>query len=539
MKARISVQLSPKNIHVKLLLLVFLLSNNSLVSVDSKIALSRFLPHIQERWEQYVLYFFHPKGINYSDFVWDSSFKTRLAIITNNTGLDSGTYRYSNTLNIVFSSLEIGDELNSVNKTLLAFSEVLVPSKSVFIFTRKKLTGIVHGKDFSFAQWHYTLPIFPALKLLLDVPANSKDSPGKFKIIPICSGYCSSLSTSLAKFEQNLLTSGPASIHRSLFWNANRKTVPGLAWDGYKWIRDTPKEKQHACLTPQTLLDYRCRADLMSLLLLFATHNFTIDLQRKSSKSPVTMDARKPFVGWEVVVVPTASFSRTLSISTSRVTFFEFDSHGLLYCPKLKGEKQPYLGLSAWYEPFNSDIWAMTIAIMLYGFVCSLHYRNITKIGIKILTYVSGVLGQGSSSEIKNFVTFYALIYLMSLYGNGLTSITTVRSTPTAIKTVKELLSKQYKIIYNPDKLNQIVHEIFNDDFKILGISGRLFEHFSPRNLSSQDDTVASFAEANSKVAYMAYTSTITFLKADVGQIIKTTSNIEIDTAAGNYYGKE
>ncbi|CAL8128005.1 unnamed protein product [Orchesella dallaii] len=406
---------------------------------------------------------------------------------------------------MVLALLGPGVGLNEANNTILNFVEILVPSRTIFIFIRQNHTVAEH----SLTNWNHELPIFPALKIILEIPPNfqHKLKQNQVCVRPICLGYCLPSTVPVANFDTSLKVNTLETIHHSLFWKAHQKRIVGLVWDAYQWTLRTPKNKQNVCLSPLNMIDLLCKSDIMSLLAFQQTHNMSIEFYQTSFQTLATMRAGETFKGNEIINVPSSrglTKWSLLHVSIGRLSFFELDSLRLVYCRKINTGSGLFSGFVAWYQPFTSRIWIAILIVFCYGIVFALKQRGISG----MLDYVSGIFGQGFPLSIQNFVTLCGMGYLCTVYANELTSIVTVASTPVPFKTLQQFLDNGYKIIFRPSYAES-VKRIRDEDFKFLGVyeNSSLGTTFVAVNKTNIPESISKYLQPGKKLADMQYTT--------------------------------
>ncbi|CAL8121099.1 unnamed protein product [Orchesella dallaii] len=88
-----------------------------------------------------------------------------------NSNWERGTYRYSIPQNIIISPLI---DVNSMKTTIMTFVDAVPPSTSLFLFSRR-------ANDFGDSYDILDQPVFPAVKVVLSLPAGSHLVKGTFE----------------------------------------------------------------------------------------------------------------------------------------------------------------------------------------------------------------------------------------------------------------------------------------------------------------------------------------------------------------------
>ncbi|CAL8136648.1 unnamed protein product [Orchesella dallaii] len=474
--------------------------------------------NINNNSERYVFYFMQTKEDPDNKVVPNESINSRVIAIHNTTSLNKGEYRFSNTFNVVIFHVE--PNYTSEMVKLSYINDYLVPSRSIFL-----LITLTKGKETSnpnLPDWPKELKIFAALKLILRVPLpNRCNQRNETSVTVICSGYCSSLPKPLAEFAKTFQKNDLNSFHRSLFWNGNGKELPALIHDVYYFIQDIPKKEQRICISSKIRLNYRCNDEIMTMLTFSEIHNITINLEKLTRISLHKYGVGQRDQGPESLTFSITA-SKSYSFSTlAQMVFNSFVSRSFVYCPRLQGTKwmRNYLQFEIWYEPLTPTIWWSVLSLLIFGTVISfLHHRHFQSVLFILITYWGALFG--AQCNRRYFILVASFAFLMQIYSNELGSIIIVGQKSEGLKTVRELLTANYKILVDYTVLEQASGEIvYAKDFKRLGLSTE--GAFQTTNSSDLDQMLLKMAEENARLAFTATTSMAAFYAAVSAQKIR------------------
>ncbi|CAL8136630.1 unnamed protein product [Orchesella dallaii] len=509
-------------IHIKVLIFTLLASCTSFRTVAEfpKSCLSKLFPNFNEDWEKYVLYFLNHKKPLQDQPSPDNLLKTRIVAAEDMIELDRGSYRYSDTFNVVIQELEadfmLKLKLKQIHLTRY-LNEIFVPSRSIYLYITadNRENALGPGQKPEFVNWHPKLQVFPALKLILTMPQSNKCNRKETSVNVICSGYCSSTRRPVADFEKGFANSDLYSLHHSLFWNGNKKVIPALVFDTHSFIEETPKEEQGVCLSQTNRINYKCREGIMTMLTYGEIHNLTISLKRLTMENVVKYGIIKFDKGPEQLTFSIAFAVQKKAMSVVAQLMFEsFDSRSFLYCPRVKntGKEGNLLELGVWYEPFTPRIWLIVLSIIIFGVACCyMHVRDIQQVFGELLNYWAAVFGAEISPRYFILVSSFGFL-LTQIYSNGLTSIITVGKTPEGFKTIAELLQAGYKILIEPGSLEGSIEDRYGNEFRRFGLSTEgAFEYGNPSDL---ENIGPKFSENNVRRTLLLDTSMVNLYKA-------------------------
>ncbi|CAL8121132.1 unnamed protein product [Orchesella dallaii] len=409
-----------------------------------------------------------------------------------NITINPGIYRYSDTFNVIISSLSHSEPSTYAVKAVYKFMEIIDPSRSLFLFVTLDSGDIlvrkryVHELSFNISS---LTPIFPALKAIISIPSTTicYKIIQKTTVTIICNSYCK---TDLVSIQNsNLFSLHFFSLHRLLFYNANSKVLPGLAKDIFDYAGAAVRIPK-ICLLIVKSLKPACRADIMSLLIVAEQHNITLKLRRTKSQllalhqilANYTTLEHIAYASYLILKAPPASLTNQLVLES-------YDKTAFFYC---ENNKRNTTGggweVSVWYAPFSLRVWAsICVTFICVGFFIQVDQRSVQNF-LSIFQLLASALGH-QNWEIKRYTTvILAIAFLFSVYGNCLLSIVSVVLPPQGIKTVKELLDSNYKILVKPTQFTLPAKEIFEFDFKLQHISEYIDDTFHSVNVTSNQE---------------------------------------------------
>ncbi|CAL8124324.1 unnamed protein product [Orchesella dallaii] len=406
--------------------------------------------------------------------------------------LKRGTYRYSNPSNIVITSLRETthhqDYKNQINDTVKQFSEILVASKSIFIFFSKKVV-----------KWKldFKLTIFPALKIIVSLPQNCTESQVFVQIL--CGGYCSSAPKPLKTFQKSLQNVHDFhSLHHKLFWKPYRKLIiPTLPTDYFYALKKKPSERKKLCLQFKRI-SYICRNDIIMLYVFRQIHNITVRFHRKIQQNFVKYHVGEYHSNIEYITPLTSVKDFPLNLSSvGHLAFDKFDSDTIHYCLRNNEfETSNAFNLAAWLNPFTLEIWIAFI-----------------------------IIGRGLIKKTYNLIVLSSLGFLLSLYGNGLTSIVTIMLEPKGYESLNEFLENNYKLIVpiEQTKIWWATKEAYKEDFKRLGLESYFCKAFyTVETIKRDNDVLIKVAEKRGiKLGILKSTSMSTYFKSLAAKVLR------------------
>ncbi|CAL8136700.1 unnamed protein product [Orchesella dallaii] len=493
---------------VKVLMLITIASSISSEKIAKcdKPCLVGLYSQINKQWERYILYFFTSETFHGSQLSPHESLQTRVVATSENMiATGRGDYRYSNTINIIIIQVVTTKYIEEMAK----ISEIVVPSRSLILFLLINENTWMESlsRSLKLANWHPDLPVFAALKLILTLPKQPKCNQHDLSIMVICSGYCFPVQEPLNNFLKHFQTVDLYSLHHSLFWNANGRNLPAIINDIYEFIKNTPKEKQGACLSPTNRINFRCRNSIMTMLTYGEIHNITIDLQRLTMKNILKYNVMNVLQGPEQVTFSLIATAGATPFAFTQMVFNSFGSESLVYCPQLNNlaGKRNFAEFEIWYEPVTLHIWLSILSFFILATVCCyVYHHNMKSVLRSMFNYWAAVFG--APHNPRYFILVCCLCFFLSqLYTNGLTSIITVTEIPKGFLTIKELLQADYKILFNSARALDSVEEIYGNEFKRLGLSIKgAFERF---DLSNLDSVLQKLQEKDGRFAFITETS--------------------------------
>ncbi|CAL8121138.1 unnamed protein product [Orchesella dallaii] len=422
-----------------------------------------------------------------------------------NVTISDGMYRYSNTYNVILSSLSHSEPSTSAAKTVYNFLDILSPTRSLFLFVTLDsgdiLVSMRYVHDLSFRISDVT-SIFPALKAIVSIPstAGCDKIVRKTAVTIICNSYCKTQTVSIQ--DSNLFSLPFVSLHKRLFNNANSKVLPGLAKDIFGYARVAARMPK-ICLLLVKSLNSACRADIMSLLILAEQHNITLELRKSNLPLLALHQILANYTTLEHIAYVSYLFLRAPPASlTNQIILESYDAIVFFYCASMS-RNTTYGGCegSVWYEPFTLRVWAsICVTFIAASFCIQIDRRNVKNF-ISILQLFASALGH-QNWEIKRYtIAVFTIPFLFSLYGNSLLSIVAVVLPPQGIKTVKELLDSNYKILVNPALYTSPPKEVFEFDFKLQHIWEYIDDAFHFVNITLNQEIYSLMASNGNKFA--------------------------------------
>ncbi|CAL8136642.1 unnamed protein product [Orchesella dallaii] len=493
---------------VKVLMLITIASSISSETIAKcdKPCLVGLYSQINKQWERYTLYFFTSETFHGCQLYPHESLQTRVVATENMVATGRGDYRHSNTINIIIIQVVTTKYIEEMAE----ITEIVVPSRSIILFIH--INENTWKESFSWslklANWHPDLPVFAALKLILTLPKQPKCNQQDLSIMVICSGYCYPVQEILTKFMKDLKTANLYSLHHSLFWNANGKNLPAIVDDIHKFIRNTPKEKQGACLSRTNRINFRCRNNIMTMLTYGEIHNITMDLQRLTMENILKYNVMNVLEGPDQVTFSLIATAGAKPLTFTQMVFNSFGSESLVYCPQLNNlaGKRNFAEFEIWYEPVTPHIWLSILSFFIFATPPSrfIYHHNIKSVLRSMFNYWAAVFG--APHNPRYFILVCCLCFFLSqLYTNGLTSIITVTEIPKGFLTIKELLQADYKILFNSVSALDSEEETYGNEFKRLGLSIKgAFERFDLTNL---DSVLQKLQEKDGLFAFITKTS--------------------------------
>ncbi|CAL8070649.1 unnamed protein product [Orchesella dallaii] len=495
--------------------------------------LSSLMPHFNTNWEQYILFYYKTgEAVNYQLGPGpDPSMRARFVSLDNGTitGLTRGAYRYSNPYNIVIRPLVYGKTWSDLGKSVSApvfqFSKILVPSRTTFLFIWAKTHPLIPTANGFLANWHPSLIVFSALKLILTIPSNYECNPSRTSVTPICSGYCSTtqaeiqLSQLEQQFQQN-------SLHRHLFYNGNERRIHALVTDLYGFIRKTPVNQQNVCLSRNTRLKDECRTDIMSSLTFAKTHNLKAVFHTLNPVNNLILNLGTYISGPDVLAY--ASFASNYSIvPLSYIVHHNFDTYDskfVQYCSRISHNDDGfYPEFQVWFEPFTFGIWISTLSVIgvavLHSFKLYGKNKDIYSILCELVSYLGTVFGE--PVKARYFIVCYCFSFLLDqIYSNGLTSIVTVALALVGFKTINEFIDNHYKIIFATAMNGMSLEQKYGEDFKSIGLE--IEEAFYVmENITFTEDILRKMVEKDKHLGMLQDTSLAKYFEAYASVYLK------------------
>ncbi|CAL8070653.1 unnamed protein product [Orchesella dallaii] len=488
--------------------------------------LSSLMPHLNTNWEQYILYYYKTReAINYQ-LRPDPSMLARFVSLDNDTIpllLARGAYRYSNPYNIVIRPIVYGKPWESVRVPIYQFAEVLVPSRSMFLYIWAKTRPFIPNINDMLAKWHPELVVFSALKLILTIPSNFECKPSQTSVTPICSGYCSTTQAEiqLSQLEQQFHQN---SLHRHLFYNGHERRIHGVVTDLYGFIRQTAVNQQNVCLSRNTRLKDKCRTDIMSMLAFIKTHNLTAVFHKMNPETQLKLNLGSYISGPDAISSATffPDYSHVPLSSIVHLNFDTYDSKVVQYCPRLIHENDTFHPeFQVWHEPFTFEIWMSVLPVIGFAMLHSLRLygKGIYAILCELVSYFATVFGE--SVKPRYFIISYCVGFLLEqIYSNGLTSIVTVALAPVGFKSINEFIDNQYKIIFASEMNTMSVEHKYGEDFKSLGLKTEQAFHIM-KNVTYTEDILRKMVEKDKHFGMLQDTSLAKYFQAYASVYLK------------------
>ncbi|CAL8121109.1 unnamed protein product [Orchesella dallaii] len=486
--------------------------------------ISNVFPHLNREWEQYVLYFHNV--VPFPTFYPSANLLTGFSLQrSENAKITVGVYRFSNPFNIIISPLSTKTPAQSASNTVFKFIDVLIPSRSLYIFV------IVDNGDIALRKQNQNdvplwisqaLPVFPALKAVINIPSSriTSKSVAQSTITFICNSYCETNPMKLQN--SDFLASNIYSIHRTLYRNANLKFLPGLARDIFDYVNTAPY--LNFCFTVIKSLEPICRSDIMSILILAVVHNSSLYLVAGTPSNNAQYQVSEHYGSVEHIVHSMFYFSYNIPVSTlNKLTFERYDSNVLFYCHRKNNNV--FSGASEftfWYQPFTPGIWMGILSIMITSIFYFNIDQNISTAVVSILHLVSSAFGQTNWELRRYMIVVCALAFMCSVYGNSILSIITVVLPPKGADSLKELLTAGYRIIFFTQHAFRLPKEIFRFDFLQLHLS-KFLDHvfYIVNNTGLISDIIPTMAEKGNKFAAIHFASISTLILKDISHKIQ------------------
>ncbi|CAL8114731.1 unnamed protein product [Orchesella dallaii] len=443
--------------------------------------------------------------------------------------MSTGIYRFSDTFNVIIYHLRQRRDYIKQLDRITDMNDFVVPSRTIFLFITQYTGQETLARNRKLTNWSPDLQVFAALKLILTLPQRNQCNRNETTVTVICAGYCTPTSWNFTDFEENYLVSSVYSLHRSLFWNGNRKVLPGLVSDTDSFIEDTPKQNQGVCLSTSNRLDRKCRNGIMTMLTYSQVHNITINFQKAVMTNIIKFGIGTVYKGPEQLSFSIRFFDNSLPSSfMSQLAFSTFESQRFVYCPRIKKTGGEFAEFGIWYEPVTQESWLTLIFLLGFATVCSyIHHRRLTSVLGDLLQYWAAVFG--ASFKIRYFLVISALSFFLSqIYCNGFTSVITVAHSPEGMKTVRQLIHKGYKILFNQEQMGATYEETYGDNFKWLGLStDGVF--LNVQSIKIADFVMKIITMKDSLIAFQTKTSQANFLMALTANALRI-QNLTTDT---------
>ncbi|CAL8070106.1 unnamed protein product [Orchesella dallaii] len=133
---------------------------NLIIKCESS-CVCKLFPHINDKWEEYVIYFIKTESHFGGRVAPSDCMRSRVLSLDNNnvTGLSRGNYRYSDTFNVIISPQDITDQYVNFRYSVLNLGQVVVPTRSLFLFIWTHITvdNGVSTTNMMLAKWHTRL----------------------------------------------------------------------------------------------------------------------------------------------------------------------------------------------------------------------------------------------------------------------------------------------------------------------------------------------------------------------------------------------
>ncbi|CAL8097928.1 unnamed protein product, partial [Orchesella dallaii] len=398
-------------------------------------------------------------------FVPHASIRSRITIIQCMTcfkkELDRGNFRYSNTFNVVISPVENGKEYTSLMEPVEEYWDVLVPSRSLFIYVYQNNPRNYFqqlAKSLILTNWATITRNFAALKIIVRLPLDFKCSASKTFVTVICSEYCSSPYLTADDLRRNWDGHDFYRIHHSIYWNANGKHVPGVL---------ALEESQKTFAKLGTLINEDNDEKTMTLLTLASTHNITFSFHRISLETRRRFQLNDDYTGLEAIT--SISFTSYCLCSIGQLHFRNIESFSVMYCPKIKADGRFIKTFGTWYRPFSVGVWITALTFVFSGIVALVthnNYNHVDRVLNQLVTYFLWVSG-GNIRPRHVIVTWTVVFILSQLYVNGLTSLVTVATLQQGFKSLKDFIDNNYKIVFVQPLTPMTVEELFDEEFKL------------------------------------------------------------------------
>ncbi|CAL8114704.1 unnamed protein product [Orchesella dallaii] len=432
----------------------------------------QFLKHFNNHADKYVLHFIKTKRLQDYELSPHESVRSRVFTFETKLDMSMGIYRISDTFNVIIYHLRQQHDYVKQLKQITYMNDFVVPSRTIFLFVNQYTGQKTLARSRELSNFSPELQVFAALKLILTLPQQNQCNRNETTVTVICAGYCTPTSWNFTDFEENYLVNSFYSLHRSLFWNGNRKVLPGLVSDTHSFIADTPKQNQGVCLSASNRIDYKCKNGIMTMLTYSQVHNITINFQNAVMTNIIKFGVGTVYKGPEQLSFSIRFFDNSLPPSfINQLAFSTFESQRFVYCPKIKRTDGTFVEFAVWYEPVTQESWTTLMFLLSFAAVCSyIHHRRLTSVLGDLLQYWAAVFG--ASFKIRYFLVISALSFFLSqIYCDGFTSIITVAHSPEGMKTVRQLINSGFKILFNQEQMGATYEEAYGDTFNRLGLS--------------------------------------------------------------------
>ncbi|CAL8121508.1 unnamed protein product, partial [Orchesella dallaii] len=427
-------------------------------SIESS-CVTQLLPELNTNWGNYVIYFFDPINVKRRESVEfprklepHPSLQPRSVSINSTYGLPAVPYRLSNTLNVIITPLYYPNAWQVMDFTLIRLRNIVVASKSVFLFIWASFDELTPVFTLQLAKWADFMFIYPSLKFIVTVPKTLSCNRESSTATLVCNGYCNPHPVPISRIGNYMLQNRLSLFNRIMFRKAQGKRISTVLRDKFSFIRyflDNTNSEDKNCLSDLYRLNYVCTSEIMSIIVLGSIHNFTADMLQNTPRIYYLLLKQSFISGREVISF--TSETRPEELSTTIISLYfpdRFDTTTLNYCTRVIPEYARMLEFGVWYEPFPLNVWIFVLIVIFYGMAYSFRHRFMRDGLMEFLNHVASILGQCPYVHTRYCVVILAIWFIIcQLYGNGFTSIITVASKPQGLKTVKDLLENGYKLL--------------------------------------------------------------------------------------------
>ncbi|CAL8128423.1 unnamed protein product [Orchesella dallaii] len=349
----------------------------------------------------------------------------------------------------------------------------------------------------------------PTIKLFVDVN-NYNNKTKTFHVD--CNGFCIEKHMKFDPEASDKMLS-VLEYHKSLFWDGNGKpvntTVKTLSLAFFPSFRKNPLK----CLA--RIMDHRadirrsylCGSLIMVIGHLAQAHNLTINLHDYYN----TSHAKFPDYSGDYLFINgpyrVANRKKSFIRLTSYVLALQ-DSSKVIYCKAKKVHTLFTVQYFVWVECFSAELVATWFILHLLACIVAMNYSKSTTIIILLRMFLEKVMqllllaiGEIAIPLRKSIYICIAIVGLLNawFYQNTITSLVTVATPDYPMKNLRELIHKDYKILFKKTE----IHANFRNQFRFLKIEDRINSSFIETNTSLTTKVIAQYYRQNNKMAVL------------------------------------